>query len=314
MIRYVAGRVGQALLVLAATFTAAFLLLQALPGDAIMIKFMSSDMAFTAEQLADIRASYGADLPIWQQYLHTLGNFLTGNFGYSIQAGVPVRQQLATNLPPTLQLASLGLLMAVVLTVAIAALSNMVGFGWLRAAIQSLPSLFVSVPVFWLGIMLIQVFSFQLGLVSVISPGPVERLILPVLTLAIPISAPLAQVLMRNIDEVLAQPFVAVARAKGASRNWVLWKHVARNAVLPTLTIAGVLFGELLAGAVVTEAVYGLNGLGGLTNQAVGNHDTAVLQAIVVISALAFVTINLAVDLLYPVLDPRLGSKLGISA
>ncbi|MSP77858.1 MAG: ABC transporter permease, partial [Rhodospirillaceae bacterium] len=241
-------------------------------------------------------------------------NFLTGNFGYSIQAGVPVRQQLATNLPPTLQLASLGLLMAVVLTVAIAALSNMVGFGWLRAAIQSLPSLFVSVPVFWLGIMLIQVFSFQLGLVSVISPGPVERLILPVLTLAIPISAPLAQVLMRNIDEVLAQPFVAVARAKGASRNWVLWKHVARNAVLPTLTIAGVLFGELLAGAVVTEAVYGLNGLGGLTNQAVGNHDTAVLQAIVVISALAFVTINLAVDLLYPVLDPRLGSKLGISA
>jgi peptide/nickel transport system permease protein len=91
----------------------------------------------------------------------------------------------------------------------------------------------------------------------------------------------------------------------------VLWKHVARNAVLPTLTIAGVLFGELLAGAVVTEAVYGLNGLGGLTYQAVGNHDTTVLQAIVVISALAFVTINLIVDLLYPVLDPRLGRKLG---
>jgi len=165
--------------------------------------------------------------------------------------------------------------------------------------------------VFWLGIMLIQVFSFQLGLVSVISPGPVERLVLPVATLAIPISAPLAQILMRNIDEVLTQPFVAVARAKGASRTWVLWKHVARNAVLPTFTIAGVLFGELLAGAVVTEAVYGLNGLGGLTYQAVGNHDTTVLQAIVVISALAFVTINLIVDLLYPVLDPRLGRKLG---
>ena len=184
---------------------------------------------------------------------------------------------------------------------------------WLRTAFQSLPSLFISVPVFWLGIMLIQVFSFQLGLVSVISPGPVERLVLPVLTLAIPISAPLSQILMRNIDEVLAQPFVAVAKAKGASHTWVLWRHVARNAVLPTLTIAGVLFGELLAGAVVTEAVYGLNGLGGLTNQAVGNHDTAVLQAIVVISALAFVTINLIVDLLYPVLDPRLGSKLGLA-
>jgi peptide/nickel transport system permease protein len=311
MVRYLIGRVGQALAVLAATFTAAFLLLQVLPGDAVMIKFMSPEMGLSADQIAEIRASYGADLPIWEQYLKTVANFLTGNFGYSIQAGVPVSQQLATNLPPTLLLASLGFVAAVVLTIVLAALSNMVGMGWLRSSLQSLPSLFISVPVFWLGIMLIQIFSFQLGLVSVISPGPVERLILPMATLAIPISAPLAQILMRNIDEVLAQPFVAVARAKGASRNWVLWKHVARNAVLPTLTIAGVLFGELLAGAVVTEAVYGLNGLGGLTYQAVGNHDTAVLQAIVVISALAFVTINLAVDLLYPVLDPRLGSKLG---
>lgn len=314
MVRYLIGRVGQALAVLAATFTAAFLLLQVLPGDAVMIKFMSPEMGLSAEQVAEIRASYGADLPIWEQYFKTVANFLTGNFGYSIQAGVPVSQQLATNLPPTLLLASLGFVAAVVLTIALAALSNMVGMAWLRASLQSLPSLFISVPVFWLGIMLIQIFSFQLGLVSVISPGPVERLILPVATLAIPISAPLAQILMRNIDEVLAQPFVAVARAKGASRNWVLWKHVARNAVLPTLTIAGVLFGELLAGAVVTEAVYGLNGLGGLTYQAVGNHDTAVLQAIVVISALAFVTINLVVDLLYPVLDPRLGSKLGTAA
>jgi peptide/nickel transport system permease protein len=210
-----------------------------------------------------------------------------------------------------LLLASLAFIAAVILTIALAALSNVTGMQWLRSGLQSLPSLFISVPVFWLGIMLIQIFSFQLGLVSVISPGPVERLVLPVATLAIPISAPLAQILMRNIDEVLTQPFVAVARAKGASRAWVLWKHVARNAVLPTLTIAGVLFGELLAGAVVTEAVYGLNGLGGLTYQAVGNHDTTVLQAIVVISALAFVTINLVVDLLYPVLDPRLGRKLG---
>ncbi len=309
MTRYLLGRVGQALVVLAVTFTAAFLLLQVLPGDAIMIKFMSPEMALTPQQIAEIRASYGADLPLWQRYLTTAGNFLTGNFGYSIQAGVPVSQQLATNLPPTLLLASLAFVAAVVLTVVLAALSNLTGMGWLRSGLQSLPSLFISVPVFWLGIMLIQIFSFQLGLVSVISPGAVEKLILPVATLAIPISAPLAQILMRNIDEVLTQPFVAVARSKGASRSWVLWKHVARNAVLPTLTIAGVLFGELLAGAVVTEAVFGLSGLGGLTYQAVGNHDTAVLQAIVVISACAFVTINLVVDLLYPVLDPRLARK-----
>jgi peptide/nickel transport system permease protein len=311
MTRYLLGRLGQALAVLALTFTAAFLLLQVLPGDAIMIKFMAPEMALTPEQIADIRAAYGADLPLWERYLSTVGQFITGNFGYSIQAGVPVSQLLATNLPSTLLLASLGFLAALILTIILAAASNMTGMGWLRAGLQSLPSLFISVPVFWLGIMLIQLFSFQLGLVSVISPGPVEKLVLPVMTLAIPISAPLAQILMRNIDQVLTQPFVAVARAKGASRNWVLWRHVARNAILPTLTIAGVLFGELLTGAVVTEAVFGLSGLGGLTYQAVGNHDTAVLQAIVVISALAFVVINLIVDLLFPILDPRLGIKVG---
>ncbi|MBN9541333.1 MAG: ABC transporter permease [Reyranella sp.] len=314
MVHYLLGRFGQALAVLALTFTAAFLLLQVLPGDAIMIKFMAPEMALTPEQIADIRAAYGADLPLWERYLSTVGQFLTGNFGYSIQAGVPVSKLLLTNLPSTLLLASLGFTAALILTILLAAASNMTGMGWLRAGLQALPSLFISVPVFWLGIMLIQIFSFQLGLVSVISPGPVEKLVLPVMTLAIPISAPLAQILMRNIDQVLTQPFVAVARAKGASRSWVLWRHVARNALLPTLTIAGVLFGELLAGAVVTEAVFGLSGLGGLTYQAVGNHDTAVLQAIVVISALAFVTINLIVDLLYPVLDPRLGSKVGATA
>ena len=314
MARYLLGRVGQALAVLALTFTAAFLLLQVLPGDAIMIKFMSPDMGLSADQIAEIRASYGADRPLWERYFTTVGNFLTGNFGISIQAGVPVSQQLATNLPPTLLLASLAFAAALILTIILAAVSNMVGMEWLRAGLQSLPSLFISVPVFWLGIMLIQIFSFQLGLVSVISPGPVEKLVLPVLTLAIPISAPLAQILMRNIDEVSTQPFVAVARAKGASPTWVLWKHVARNALLPTLTIAGILFGELLGGAVITETVFGLNGIGGLTERSVRFQDTSVIQAIVVFSAAAFVLVNLAVDLLYPVFDPRLRKTIGAKA
>ncbi|MDM0087863.1 MULTISPECIES: ABC transporter permease [unclassified Variovorax] len=311
MSKYLWSRVAQALVVLWAAFTASFVLLQALPGDAVLIKFLNPELGLGPSEIADIRAAYGADNPVWERYVHTLWNFLGGNFGYSMQAGVPVSQGLAVNLPPTLRLASFGFGVALLLAVGLAFLSNLTRFAWLRAAIQSLPSLFVSVPVFWLGIMLIQVFSFRLGLIPVINPGKWEGLVLPTLTLAIPISAPLAQILMRNIDQVLTQPFVTVARAKGATRNWVLWKHVARNAVLPTLTIAGILFGELLAGAVVTEAVFGLNGLGSLTQQAVGNQDTAVLQAIVVISAAAFVLINLVVDLLYPVLDPRLRVQLG---
>lgn len=314
MSRYLLSRIGQAAIVLWAAFTASFILLQALPGDAILIKFLNPELGLGPEQIADIRASYAADISVGAQYLHSIANFLTGNLGYSIQAGVPVGDVLVANLPPTLRLATLGFLLAVILAVSISFLSVLTPFAWLRAAFRSLPSLFISVPVFWLGILLIQVFSFQLKLISVINPGPWEALILPVMALAIPISAPLAQVLMRNIDKVLTEPFVAVARAKGGTRSWVLWKHVAKNAMLPTMTIAGILFGELLAGAVVTEAVFGLNGIGSLTQRAVGNQDIAVLQALVVLSAAAFVLINLVVDLLYPVFDPRLRSAKGAVA
>lgn len=313
MSRYLARRIAQALLVLWATFSLSFLLLQVLPGDAILIKFQNPDMGLSPAQIADMRAAYGADVSLWQQYLHALGNVLRGDLGYSIQAGVPVTELLATNLPATLQLAVLGFTLALLLALAIAFISNLIGFGWLRSALQSLPSLFVSVPTFWLGIVLIQVFSFQLKLIPVINPGEWQGLILPIVTLAVPISAPLAQILTRSIDQVQTQPFVAVARAKGASRSGVLWRHVARNAMLPALTIAGILLGELIAGALITETVFGRSGLGQLTLQAVLNQDVAVLQAIVVISAAAFVTLNLLVDLLFPLLDPRLKTHTGVA-
>ena len=221
MIRYLAGRVGQALLVLMVTFTAAFLLLQALPGDAIMIKFMSPDMALNAEQIAEIRAAYGADLPIWERYFNTLANFLTGNFGYSIQAGVPVSQQLRVNLPPTLELASLGFLAAILLTIAIAALSNVAGMAWLRTAFQSLPSLFISVPVFWLGIMLILVVSVQLGWLPPSGYVPLtedwRQSLATTIMPAFVLGNALAAVLMRHTRSAmltaLEQDYVRTARA-----------------------------------------------------------------------------------------------------
>lgn len=314
MTRNLLNRIGQAAIVLLLAFTASFLLLQALPGDALLIKYQNPEMGLSAEQIAEIRVLYGADAPIWAQYGNTLWNFLQGSFGYSIQAGVPVNTLLATNLPPTLRLASLGLVFAVLLAGAIAFAATLAPFAWLRNLLVSLPALLVSVPVFWLGIMLIQIFSFRFRLVPVINPSEFQALILPVATLAIPIAAPLAQILIRSLDEVQTQPFVAVARAKGASKLWVLWRHVLRNALLPVLTIAGVLFGELLAGAVVTETVFGINGIGRITEQAVSNQDTAVLQAIVILAALGFVVINLAVDLAAPFIDPRLKRSIGATA
>ncbi|ELY2669487.1 ABC transporter permease [Cronobacter sakazakii] len=304
--RYLGARVGQALLVLWASFTVSFVLLQLLPGDAIAIKFQNPELGLNAAQIAQMRTAYGADAPLWRQYLESLGGAVRGDFGFSLQAGVPVSALLAASLPATLRLAALGFTLALVIAVLLAALSTLSYGRALRRAFAALPSLFVAVPTFWLGITLIQLFSFQWRLIPVINPGFWEGLILPVMTLAVPISAPLAQLLIRNIDVVMHQPFVTVARAKGTSHRGVLWRHVARNALLPVLTVAGLLLGELIAGALVTETVFGLNGLGQLIRDAVNNQDLAVLQAIVLVAALGFVLINLLVDLLYPLLDPRL--------
>ena len=303
---YVLRRVGQAILVLVLAYTAAYLLLAALPGDAIIARYASPELGLTPEQIQAIRESLGADQPLIVQYARSIAGFLTGDFGYSVASGASVSDLIATALPPTLTLAVLGLMLAVLLAVTIAFTATYGATQPLRRVFRGIPPLFVSLPVFWIGIILIQIFSFRLGWVPVIGADPVQALILPVITLAIPIAAPLAQVLMRSIDEVREQPFVTVARARGASTSWLLWRNVARNAMLPTLTMAGLLFGELVGGAVVTETVFARAGIGQLTAQAVANRDTPVLLAVVVISTVAFVVINLIVDLLYPVLDARL--------
>lgn len=306
---YLLSRLGQAATVLLVAFTAAFLLLQAMPADALMIRFESPELGLSPDQIAELRIAYGVDAPLHVQYWHSLSGVLRGDLGYSIESGTAVSTILADALPRTLTLAGLSLLLAVLVAFAIAFAASLSRFTWLRSALRAAPSLFVSVPVFWLGIVLIQIFSFRLGWVPVINPGPVEGLILPVLTLAVPISAPLAQVLVRSMDAVSLQPFVVVTRAKGASELWTQWHAVLRNAVLPTMTMAGVLFGELIAGAVVTETVFARAGIGRITEQAVRTQDIPVLQGVVLMAAAVFVAINLTVDLLYPRVDPRLRGK-----
>lgn len=317
-LRYVLLRLGQAVLVLLLAFTAAFILLSVIPGDGVTARFADPALGLSADQVAAIRAETGADEPLLARYLITLGGFLTGDFGFSVQTGAAVATIVAAALPSTIALAVSGFLTAVVLAVLIAVFAT---YGpatgpqaWVRRVLDSVPSLFISIPVFWLGILLIQVFSFQLGIVSVVSPTPAEALVLPTLTVAVPLSAPIAQVLIRSITEVKAAGFVKVTAAKGASERWILIHTVARNALLPGLTIVGLVFGELVAGAVVTETVFGRNGIGQITAQAVTNRDNPILLAVVVLATLGYVVINLAVDLLYPVIDVRLRGKPGTAS
>lgn len=302
----VARRLAQALAVLLATFTVTFVLLQVMPGDSLMIRFENPELGLSPAEIDHLREAYGADRPVILQFITTLGAFLTGDFGYSIATGTPVAELISAALPHTAALAGTAFLAAVLLAGVITLLAVTPRFRWLSQVFANLPSLFVAVPVFWLGIMLVQIVSFRLGWISVINPGPLEGLILPVLTIAVPISAPIAQILLRSMDEVRTAPFITVVRAKGASESWILWRNVFKNALLPTVTIAGVLFGELVGGAVVTETIFGRSGIGRIAEQAVANQDTVVLQAVVLLTAAVFVIITVVVDLLYPVLDPRL--------
>lgn len=302
-------RIGQAVLVLLITYTVAFLLLSALPSDGVMARYASPELALSTEEIARIRETYGADEPLLVQYLQALGGFLTGSFGYSVQTGTAVSTMIVESLPGTVALSVASFILAILLALLIAILSTTRTFGFLGDFFRSLPAFMVSLPTFWLGIVIIQVISFRLGWVPVIDATPLQSLILPSLTLAVPISAPLAQVLVRSIDEVNRQPFIQVVRSRGAGEAWIFWRNILRNAMLPALTMAGLLFGELVGGAVVTEAVFGRAGIGQMTVQAVANRDTPVLLAVVVIAATLYVLINLIVDLLYPVLDPRLRRK-----
>lgn len=307
--RYIARRIGQAVLVLFITFTVAFFLLSALPSDGVLARYAGPELGLSLQEIEAIRDELGADDPLIVQYLRSLGGFLTGNFGYSVQTGSSVAGMIAEALPGTLALAAAAFVLAVVIALVIAALAAIERAEWLTGAVRALPALMVSFPSFWIGIILIQVISFQLGWVPVIGASSVQDLILPAVTLAVPVAAPLAQVLVRAVDEVRAEPFVQATRARGGSPSWLFWRTVMRAALLPAVTMAGLVFGELVGGAVVTEAVFGRHGLGRMTVDAVAYRDTPVLLAVVVISAAAYVTINLLVDLAYPVLDPRLRRK-----
>ncbi|MBZ8178259.1 ABC transporter permease subunit [Corynebacterium sp. 3HC-13] len=302
-------RCGQALLVLLVTYALAFILLSALPSDAVMARFASPELGLSAEEIAAIRQEYGVDRPLILQFFISLWGFIRGDFGYSVQTGTAVSSMIREALPGTIGLALAAFLLAILLTAVLAVLATVPSSPWLRSFINTLPGIMVSLPSFWIGVIIIQVVSFQLGWIPVIQPTRWQSLILPALTLSIPIAAPLTQIFLRSIEDTAQQPFISVVRSRGASRWWIFSRNIFRNALLPTLTMAGLLFGELVGGAVVTEAVFGRAGIGHLTVNAVANRDTPVLLAVVIIAATTYVIINLIVDLLYPVLDPRLRRK-----
>ena len=308
MARYLALRVLQALWLLWAAFTISFVVLFALPSDPVSIAADGAGPGTPVDKaaIAEMQARYGLDKPLWDQYVTALGNAVRGDLGMSIATGQQVRDAIGDAIPSTLALTGLALLFAVAGGVGLAFTASYARRPWLRDALAALPSVGVAVPTFWTGLLLLQLFSFHWRLAPAFGGQGFAGTVLPALTLALPAGAVIAQVLTAGLETTWRQPFVDVAVAKGGSRWWVQRVHVLRPACVPALTIAAVLVGNMLAGAVVVETVFARAGLGRLTQTSVLAQDIPVVQGIVLVSALIFVTVNLAVDLIYPLLDPRI--------
>ncbi|MEU5323415.1 ABC transporter permease [Streptomyces sp. NPDC021056] len=308
MRRYVIKRVAQAAGVLWAAYTVSFLVLDFLPGDPVTAMAgagMDSGDVDPA-RLAALRHEYGFDKPVLVQYADYLGRAVRGDFGDAVSTGRPVTATLADALPQTLQLTGAALLLAVLLGGGLAVVATYTSQRWLRQLLLSLPPLGVSVPTFWVGLLLVEAFSFRLRWFPAFGNDGLRGLVLPALTLAIPTGAQVAQVLAKSLLTALDQAYVETARAKGAGRWRVHLRHALRNASLPALTVVGLLVGQLIAGSVVVETVFSRDGLGRVTAAAVTSQDIPLVQGVVVFGALIFVATNLLVDLVYPLLDPRI--------
>ncbi|MES9508317.1 ABC transporter permease [Streptomyces sp. NPDC000609] len=303
----VARRLGSGVLVLWGAATMSFLVLHLVPGD-VVDTVLGPSTAATPELRGRIRADYGLGDPLPVQYLRQLAGLLTGDLGRSYQQGLPVGDVLAGQIGPTVELALaatvLALLIAFVAAVATAGRGRAA-----RAVASGLELLAVSVPSYWLGILALTFLSYRFRLLPAAGDQGPAALVLPALTLALPIGGVLARVVRQELDEALARPFALTARARGASERTVLLRHTLRHAALPVATLSGWVVGSLLGGAVLTETVFARPGLGRVLVTAVTSKDIPVVTALVLLSAAAFVVVNLLVDLAYLVIDPRLRTE-----
>jgi peptide/nickel transport system permease protein/oligopeptide transport system permease protein len=282
------------------------LTVEMIPGDAVQL--MLGEHA-TPEAVAKLRDYLGLDKPLLVRYVEYVRRLLTGDLGRSIQQNRPVADELADAWPATLELT----VAALVIAAAVGVTAGIVSAAWpnsLFDAVARIGSLFgLSMPVFWTGLVLIVVFALWLPWLPVGGVGSPAHLVLPAVTLSLPSVAMVARMTRGSVLEVLREDYVRTARAKGVAERFVVAKHALRNAAIPILTLLGLQAGQLMGGAVLTETVFAWPGLGRLMVKAIFARDYVLLQGAVLIFALAFVVINLAVDVTYGALDPRISRQ-----
>jgi peptide/nickel transport system permease protein len=311
MLAFIARRLLATIPVLAMVAVFVFLMLRLTPGDPAAI--IAGDNA-NAQQVAAIRTALGLDKPLVEQFAIWVGRMLQGDFGESFFFKRTVASLIVQRLEPTLALATVTILLSVLIAVPLGVIAAYRHDSWIDRGVMALSVAGFSIPVFVIGYMLIYVFAIQLGWLPVQGYrsitggfGPFfERLILPACTLSVIYVALIARITRASMLEVMNEDYIRTARAKGLTESRILVRHALRTAAVPIVTVIGIGIALLIGGVVVTESVYGIPGLGRLTVDAVLARDYPTIQAVILLFSFAYVLVNLAIDLLYVFLDPRI--------
>ncbi|MBN1165365.1 MAG: ABC transporter permease [Candidatus Krumholzibacteriota bacterium] len=312
MIKFVLRRIILLVPILLGVVTVTFILMYVIPGDPVLALVGER---YDEETLEAKRRELGLDQPLFKQYLGYLGRVSRMDLGRSFITGRPVTESIAERFPRTLTLALSAMLLAVSGGILAGALAAWGRFPWLGRSMMTLSLVGVSIPVFWLGLLLIFLFSIKLSLLppSGYGGGSWRYLILPAITLSFASLATIARVTRSGFLDTGGEDFVRTARAKGLGESKVLGKHILRNALIPVVTIVGTDFGSYLSGSVLTESIFGWPGLGRFIVQAILKRDFPVIQGSILFMAVLFVIVNLLVDLSYGIIDPRVRRMGGAS-
>jgi len=306
---YIVQRLGQGIIVLLIVSIIVFLTTRLFPGDPTAT-FLGEEA--TPELVAAVKARLGLDKPLPMQYLIWISHVLRGDLGESYYTALPVANLVAQKIVPTVQLALYGLIISILIGIPAGVISAVNQYSILDHVVTALALIGVSLPVFWLGIMLILLFSIILRWLPTSGYAELSNIqmhlkyaIMPAFSLGVVLAAPVMRLVRSSMLEVLSLDYIQTARSKGLSERVVIFRHALRNCLIPVITIVGLQFGSLMGGTVVIESVFSWPGIGWLTLQAVYQRDYPVLQATVLLIASAFVVVNLLVDLAYTFIDPR---------
>lgn len=306
MVRYILKRLLQLVVVLLGVTFLTFMITQATPSDAAEMKYVSMGMIPSTELLEKTREEMGLNDPVLIQYGRWLGNVLHGDLGESSKFGESVWTQMTRKLPMTLKLAGVSLIVVIIFSFPLGILSAVKKNKVADYMIRFLSFFGVSMPNFWLALLLMYIFAVRLGWFKVVSTNSVQGMILPVATLTIPMISSYARQIRAALLEELNANYVIGARARGIPERRIIWGHVLPNAILPIVTLLGLSVGHLLGGAAIIETIFSWQGIGNMVVEAIRVRDYPLIQGYVIWMAIIYVMVNLIVDIAYRLLDPQI--------